>query len=220
MEKIKTEDSIDANIYVIRSAKPTRNYLFVFHEWWGLNDYMKRESDDLQKALGDVNVIALDLYDGKIAQDAKTAGEYVQQMKSERGVAIINAAVKYVGSDAKIATIGWCFGGSWSLESTFLEGKQAVGCVIYYGMPEKDIARLKTLQCNVLGIFGTLDSYVTPKVVEEFQKNMKAANKTLEVHNYKAVHAFANPSNPKYDKEKSEDAHKHAVAFLKKSFGL
>jgi carboxymethylenebutenolidase len=98
--------------------------------------------------------------------------------------------------------------------------KQAEGCIMYYGMPEKDIAKLKTLHCDVLGIFGTQDGFITPKIVEEFQQNMKKAKKNLEVHNYDAVHAFANPSNPKYDKEKADDAHVKAVAFLKAKLRL
>jgi carboxymethylenebutenolidase len=35
--------------------------------------------------------------------------------------------------------------------------------------------------------------------------------------NYNADHAFANPSNPKYNKEYAEDAHKKAVDFIKKN---
>jgi carboxymethylenebutenolidase len=32
------------------------------------------------------------------------------------------------------------------------------------------------------------------------------------------VHAFANPSNPKFNKEYAEDAHEKALAYLKKKF--
>jgi len=40
---------------------------FVFQEWWGLNDNIKREAETLYNDLGNVNVIALDMYDGKVA---------------------------------------------------------------------------------------------------------------------------------------------------------
>lgn len=220
MKKIKTADSVDANIFLVRSSEPTKNFLFLFHEWWGLNDNIKQEARKLQKALPKVNVVAVDLYDGKVTDDPKIAGEYVQQMNPERAASIIKGAIAYAGSGAKIASLGWCFGGGWSLQSALLEEHQAAGCVIYYGMPEKNIERLKTLQCNVLGIFGTQDGSITPEIVKEFENNMKEAKKKLEVRNYNAPHAFANPSNPKYDKTKTEDAYKHTVAFLKKSFGL
>ena len=220
MLTIPASDKKDARIFEVKAANPTNKYLFVFQEWWGLNDYIKLESEKLQKELGDVTVIALDLYDGKIAATPQEASQYVQSVKDKRIQTIIKAAIQHAGKDAKVATLGWCFGGGWSLQSALLLGKQAIGCVIYYGMPEKDVKKLKTLNCDVLGIFGTQDQHISPKVVAQFQKNMKAAKKNLEVHNYDAVHAFANPSNPKYDKIHADDAHAKAMAFLKTKFGL
>jgi carboxymethylenebutenolidase len=220
MKYIPADDSIEARIYEVRAAKPTHNYLFVIHEWWGLNDYIKQESEKLQKELGNVNVIALDLYDGKVASTPDEARQYVQSVQQKRAQTIISAALHYAGKNARIATLGWCFGGGWSMQSALMIGKQAVGCVIYYGMPEKDVERLKTLQCDVIGIFGTQDRNISPEIVAEFQKNMKMAKKNLEVHNYDAVHAFANPSNPKYDKAHADDAHGKVIKFLKAKFGI
>ncbi len=213
--EIPSPDKKAARVFEVLSKQPSKKFLFVVHEWWGLNNYIKQEAENLQKELGDVNVLALDLYDGKVADDPKTASEYVQGVKEKRAQTIIQAAMNYAGKNAKIATIGWCFGGGWSLQASLMLGKQAVGCVMYYGMPEKDLKKLKTLQSDVLGIFGTQDDYISPKVVAEFQANMKKAKKNLDVHTYDAVHAFANPSNPKYDKAKADDAHAIAVAFLK-----
>ena len=45
---------------------------------------------------------------------------------------------------------------------------------------------------------------------------MKAAKKSLEIKAYDADHAFANPSNPKYNSLFAEDAMKNSLAFLKK----
>lgn len=219
MKEIPAPDKMNARIFEVKPAAPTNKYLFVIHEWWGLNDYIKQEAEKIQKELGDVTVIALDLYDAKVAKDPQTAGQYVQQVKEQRAQTIIKAAIQYVGKDARVATLGWCFGGGWSLQSALVLGKQAIGCVVYYGMPEKDVKKLRTLNCDVLGIFATQDGYITPKIVEEFQKNMKTAKKNLAVYNYDAVHAFANPSNPNYDKDKTEDAHAKTIAFLKSKFG-
>lgn len=218
VKEIPAADKIPARIFEVKAAAPTENYLLVIHEWWGLNDYIKQEAEKIQKELGNVTVIALDLYDGKIAADPQTASQYVQQVKEKRAQTIIKAAMQYVGPKARVATLGWCFGGGWSLQGALLLGKQAAGCVIYYGMPEKDVKKLKTLQCDVVGVFATQDGHISPKIVQEFQKNMKAARKNLAVHNYDAVHAFANPSNPKFDKEKADDAHAKVIAFLQEKF--
>ncbi len=212
---LKTTDGTEAKAFEVKADKPTGNVIFMIHEWWGLNEYIQREAEQLQQSLPNVTVIALDLYDGKIAKDRETAGKYMGQVVKARSETIIRAAINYVGQNAKIGTIGWCFGGGWSLQATLLAGKQAEACVIYYGMPETDVVKLKTLHADVLGIFGKQDQWINPKVVAAFENNMKQAGKKLTVKSYDADHAFANPSNPQFDKVATEDAKKIAVEFFK-----
>lgn len=211
----KAADGTTAMGYEIRSKKKSNKWLFVIQEWWGLNDYIKKESETFYKDLGDVNVIALDLYDGKIAATADSAMKLIQSAKTERLESIIKGAIAYAGTDAKIYTVGWCFGGMWSLQSTLLAGKQAAGCVMYYGRPENNIEKLKTLNCDVIGFFGNKDRSPSPEVVNKFEADMQAAGKKLISHKYDAGHGFANPSNPVFNKEAAADAHAKAVAFLK-----
>jgi len=139
----------------------------------------------------------------------------MQAVKTERAAAIIKGAEMYAGPKAQFASVGWCFGGGWSLQSALLGGKQTVGCVMYYGMPEKDVAKLKTLNSDVLGLFAEQDKWINPEVVKQFEKDMAAAGKKVTVKEYPADHAFANPSNPKYNKELAADAHQKALAYLK-----
>ena len=192
----------------------TSYYLFVFHEYWGLNDYIKQESEKLSDDL-DVNVIAVDLYDGKVATTREDAGKYMQAVKTDRAMAIIKGTYAYVGASAKVFTIGWCFGGGWSLQASLAGGAQAVGCVMYYGMPEKDVNKLKTLNCDVIGFFANKDQWITPAVVQQFKTDMAAAGKNITVYQYDADHAFANPSNPIYDKAATLDSYAKAIAFIK-----
>jgi carboxymethylenebutenolidase len=216
----KTPDGKEGRAYLVKSSKPTDKVLFVFHEWWGLNDYIKQEAEKLQGELGDVSVYALDLYDGQIAATVPDAQKLMGEMKEERSKAIIKGAINLVGKKAQIASIGWCMGGAWSLQSALLEGKQAVACVIYYGMPEADVAKLRTLHCSVLGIFALKDGFITPEIVKTFEANMKSLKKDITVYNYDSYHAFANPSNPRHNKEYAEDAHAKSLAYLRqKLFG-
>ncbi|MFA6438222.1 MAG: dienelactone hydrolase family protein [Bacteriovoracaceae bacterium] len=218
VKSIKTVDGIDATIFIVPSVQHSDNYLFVFHEWWGMNDYIKREAEKLQRDLGNITVIVLDLYDGKVAETPDSARIYIRNVNDERSRSIITAAKNYVGSKAKIATLGWCFGGGWSMQAALMLGKQSSGCVIYYGMPEKDVKKLKTLNSDVLGIFATQDNFINPQIVAEFEKNMKTAKKRLTVKNFNAVHAFANPSNPQHNREMSAQANEATILFLKKAF--
>ena len=212
----KAADGSNAMGYEIRSKKKSNKWLFVIQEWWGLNDYIKKESETFFTDLGeDVNVMAIDLYDGKIAATADSAMKLIQAAKTERLESIIKGAIAYAGTDAKIYTVGWCFGGMWSLQSTLLAGKQAAGCVMYYGRPENNIEKLKTLNCDVIGFFGNKDRSPSPEVVNKFEADMQAAGKKLTTHKYDAGHGFANPSNPIFNKEAAADAHAKAVAFIK-----
>lgn len=216
MVSYKCSDGANASGYLLHSAKPSSKYLFVIHEWWGLNDYIKREADRYSAELGpEINVIALDLYDGKVAETPIVAQELMSSVKDDRARAIINGAISFAGTKARIYTIGWCFGGGWSLQAALLAENQAAGCVMYYGMPEKDLTKLKNLNADVLGIFAAKDQWINGEVVKQFQTDMVKAGKTLKVKTYDADHAFANPSNPKFNKVATEDARKNALAFLK-----
>ncbi|HKR04856.1 MAG TPA: dienelactone hydrolase family protein [Bacteroidia bacterium] len=215
MVSILTRDGGKSSAFIVKAENPTNNYVIVIHEWWGLNDYIKQEAEKLQGELVNVNIIAVDLYDAKIATNPEEASKFMGEAKEERIRAIIGGAIDYAGKDARIQTIGWCFGGGWSLQTSIMAGKQGTGCVMYYGMPEKDINKLKSLDAPVLGIFASKDGWITPEVVTRFEKDMKENNKQVTTKSYDADHAFANPSNPKYDKTSADDAHKMAVEFLK-----
>ncbi|GAA3981881.1 dienelactone hydrolase family protein [Mucilaginibacter dorajii] len=211
----KTADGKESTAYLLKAKTPTNNYILVIHEWWGLNDYVKRESEKIYNDLGNVNVIDLDLYDGKVATTPQDAGKLMQAVNEDRAKAIINGALAYAGPKAHIATIGWCFGGGWSLQTGLLAGKKLVGTVMYYGMPEQDVARLKTLNGDVLGNFANKDQWINPKVVGKFDADMKAAGKKLYLHQYDADHGFANPSNPAYSSDATKDAYANTISFFK-----
>jgi carboxymethylenebutenolidase len=213
----KTPDGKDGAGYFIPAKKKSNKYLLVIQEWWGLNDYIRSESDwywdELDK---EANVLALDMYDGKTATTADSASKLVRSVNNERLFNIIKGTIAYAGPDAEISTIGWCFGGAWSLQAAITAGKQGKGCVMFYGRPETNIERLKMLNADVIGFFGNQDKSPSPEMVNAFEKNMQEAGKQLEVHRYEANHGFANPSNPGFNKEATADAKKKAVEFLQK----
>ena len=86
----KTSDGKEGYAYEIKAATPKNNYVLVIHEWWGLNDYIKQESEKIFSTLGNVNVIAIDLYDKKVASVKDSAAKYMQSVNGERAEAIIN----------------------------------------------------------------------------------------------------------------------------------
>jgi carboxymethylenebutenolidase len=216
MIEFGTPDGKKANGYVVKAKKKSDKWLFVYQEWWGLNDHIKRQADVFYNDLGgNVNVLALDMYDGKVAADASEAGKMMQGVVEARLENIVKGGLDYVGKKAKVANVGWCFGGGWSLKSAIIGGKQTVGSVMYYGMPVKDVEKLKTLNCDVLGLFAT-EQWISKEVIEEFAANMKTAGKGINYKIFDAAHAFANPSNPKFDEAKAKEAYGMAIEYLKK----
>jgi carboxymethylenebutenolidase len=215
MVEFSTPDGKKGSAYALLPEEDVKKYLLVIHEWWGLNDHIKREAERLYDSLG-VGVLALDIYDGKVADTREDAGKYMQSVKEERAKAIIQGAIEaYATDNAPVATLGWCFGGGWSLQASILAGEQGAGCVIYYGMPVKEAQALAPLQASILGIFAEKDGWITPEVVTQFENLAKATGKDIEVHQFDADHAFANPSSPRYNEEAAQKANALALNFLR-----
>lgn len=213
-----TADGTDAGGYFIKAKSPTDKWLFVYQEWWGLNDYVRRQADTFYEDLGtDVNVLALDMYDGKVTRDPSKAGKLLRSIPWSRTENIINGGISFAGDNAKIANVGWCYGGGLSLQSGILGGQQTIGTVIYYGMPERDVEKLEMLNGDVLGLFAT-EERISKEVIEEFAANMKKAGKELDYKIFDAVHGFANPSNPRYDETATREAYGMALEYLKEKF--
>jgi carboxymethylenebutenolidase len=206
--------------YLVPAKKGNRNGILMFHEWWGLNDNVKQEAERLHNELG-AAVLAVDMYDGKMTTDPAEAGKLMQGMNQQRGNSIVRGAIKALegplGHSKGLGTIGWCFGGGWSHRAAIEGGPDVKACVIYYGMPSTDPADLKKLKAPVLMFWGTQDGFINAKVVSGFEQAMKKAGKPLKTHSFNAVHAFANPSNPKYDKAAAATSHTEALAFFRKN---
>jgi carboxymethylenebutenolidase len=215
MIQFDAADGKQASAYFIPAKKQSKKWLIVIQEWWGLNDHIKLESDKYYSALGDMNVIAVDMYDGKVAATPDSAMKLMRGADMGRMAAIIQGAIKKAGADASIYSVGWCFGGMWSLQTAILAGPQAKGSVMYYGRPESNMEKLKSIKCDIIGFFGNQDQAPSPAMVNEFEKNMKEAGKNLSVNRYEANHGFANPSNPSFNPTATADAYAKSIAFLK-----
>ncbi len=195
--------------------------LVVIHEWWGLNDNIKQTAERL--AAEGYATLAVDLYDGKVAEVPKEAMQLSQGLMKTPEPAEKNLVAAYeyleqaVGSP-RIGVIGWCMGGRWSLKTALLLPEQIDASVIYYGNLTDDEAQLATLNMPILGLFGASDPIVKVESVRKFRTTMRRLNKSASVHVYPdANHGFANPSGQAYDAVAAEDAWQRTVAFLQEN---
>jgi carboxymethylenebutenolidase len=215
MQAIRSADGVTASFYDVASADGSKGRtILMFHEWWGLNDHIKREADRLADALGHTRVIAVDLYDGMIATTRSDAATLMQENDEARSTAIVNAIITSLPPGEKIGTIGWCFGGGWSHRATLLAGQRAAACVIYYGMPEQDRNALMANNAPVLFIHADQDKWITPAIVGEYESTMKTLGKSITVVPFNADHAFANPSGKNFDSDATATAWKASVEFF------
>lgn len=197
--------------------------VLLFPEWWGLNDQIKSVAAEYAK-LGYV-AIAVDLYDGQVATDRNTALKLMRAAMSKIGDGIETSAAwvdwarKNNRVDGKVGTVGWCFGGAWSLNASIARPVDAT--VIYYGNVTRPVDQLKKLKGPVMGHFGTKDKNINKKMVDGFEANMKAAGKAgdLQVFWYDADHAFANPSGGRYNEPAAKQSWARTQEFFKKNLG-
>jgi carboxymethylenebutenolidase len=220
MLSFETLDGNAGRAYYVPSQEATSKVLIIFHEWWGLNDYIRREADRWQDSLGAVDVYAIDLYDGKVAVTQEQASKLASSLDKRRTDVLIKGLLAKSGRDNIIATLGWCLGGGYAFRSSVLAEKQAAGCVMYYGFPEKDVKSITPLQCDVLYIRASQDAFITQAMITPFVEQVKQTGKAISVETYNAAHAFANPSNPKFDGVAATDAQQKALAFIRSHLAL
>ncbi len=191
--------------------------VILIHEWWGLNDNIRNTAHDLAKE-GFV-VLAVDLYDGKVAEVADDARIYATEARNnpEKSINHLKSAVEFLRQNSyvsgKVASFGYCFGGGMSMQLALNDDLDAT--VIYYGSLETDETKLSSIGWPVLGVFGEEDTSITPDSVRQFNKSINSLGINNEIYLYDGVgHAFANPSNPGHDPEKTKDAWEKTVSFL------
>jgi len=116
-------------------------------------------------------------------------------------------------STGKVGSVGWCFGGGWSLNTALATDIDAA--VIYYGNVKKTPEQVATLNAPLMGHFGTLDKNINKEMVDGFEESLRIAGKTdYEFFWYDADHAFANPTGGRYDSEDAMLAWKRTQAFF------
>jgi carboxymethylenebutenolidase len=194
--------------------------LIVIHEWWGLNDNIRAMT---RRLAGEGYVaLAVDLYGGKTADDPAAARQLMVAVGDSPATAQGNLrqAFEYLEREhdaPRVASIGWCFGGGWSLRTALLLPDRLDAAVIFYGRVVTDRAQLDTLQMPILGIFGGKDRGIPMTDVKIFEGTLSALGKDATILVFPdADHAFANPSGRNWDPKAAAQAWRDTVEFLKK----
>lgn len=192
--------------------------VIMIHEWWGLNDHIRAMADVL--AAEGYIVFAVDLFGGQIATTPDEARALMVEVLEDPEPANRNmrAAYEFVSKTAgapRIATIGWRFGGQWSLNAAQLFLDDLDACVIFYGRVTADEDKLRPISSPILGLFAAKDRSIKVESVEAFDEALNHLRKNYEIKIYPGVGSgFSNLTSPNFDDTAAADAWLRTLQFL------
>ena len=195
-----TVDSLRMQSYVVydENVEGKRPAVLVVHEWWGLNDYVKRRANMLAE-MGYV-AMAVDMYgNGRMGNDPGAAQALAMPFYQNPAMAkkhfdmALEELKKNPNVDpSKIAGIGYCFGGGMLLNFARM-GEPLNGVVSFHGSllgtpADKNLTKAEILVCH-----GEKDDFVNAEVAP-FKKQMDSIGKSYTFKSYPgATHSFTNP---------------------------
>lgn len=178
-----------------------RPAVLVVHEWWGRGTHSDGSAAELAK-LGYVG-FAVDMYgEGRSTTNPEEAGAWAKSVRGDtavlrrRIVAAMDVLRAMPDVDiTRVACIGFCFGGTVSLESAWA-GFDLRGVVSFHGsLTTPQASEAGSVKAAVLVLHGADDALVSPESISAFQASMREHRIDWEFDSYGgAVHSFTNPA--------------------------
>jgi carboxymethylenebutenolidase len=209
-----------ASGYLARPAQPGHRVpgVVVIQEWWGLVPHIERVADRFA-AEGFV-ALAPDLYHGKQAKSPDEAGKMMMSLRIDQAARDLAGAISSLtaldGVNGRVGTVGFCMGGALSLYAA-CQNPDVGACVVFYGGHPNVRPDLAALRAPVLGIYAGKDTFVTPEVVADLDRQLTALGKRHTFHTYPdQPHAFFNDTRPEvHDPGAAADAWNKTITFLR-----
>jgi dienelactone hydrolase len=205
--------------------------VLVFHEWWGLNDFARRQADAL--AAKGYRVLAADMYGrGVQTHDAAEAGSLAGAVRGKdlfrtRAEGALEALMKQPNVDpARIGAVGYCFGGTTALELAY-SGAPVKGVVSVHGGLTAPRETDQHIRSAILVLTGAADPYVKREEIVAFQDGMERTGADWTMITFGgAMHGFSNPEASRhempgvaFDARVAERAWQDTLAFLTRALG-
>lgn len=198
--------------------------VLIVHDWNGQDDYERGRAKQIAE-LGYIG-FAIDVYGrGVRPTNAQESGKQAMTYYADNALfrrrltAAYEQAKKLPGADPnRIAVMGYCFGGSGSLELA-RSGANLVGAVSFHGgLSTSNPAKPGVVKCPILVLHGAADPVVPKAQVDAFAKEMNDAKVKWSMVSYPgAVHAFTVPG-PNYQEEADKKSWEEMRKFFLKVF--
>jgi dienelactone hydrolase len=174
--------------------------VLMVHEAWGLGDHVKERCGRLAE-LGYV-ALAVDMFgDAKRPATSEEGMQWTRALRADvpllrgRIAAAYQALLKCPQVDhARVAVIGYCFGGTTALELA-RSGARVAGVVSFHGgLATTHPAEPDTIAAKILVCTGADDPFIPPSQIQAFVDEMTRAGADFQVITYGATqHSFTNP---------------------------
>jgi len=208
-----------------------RPSVLIVHQWTGVSDNEKMRARMLAE-LG-YNVFVADVYGKGIRPQPPESGKEAGKYKSNRpllrervkaGLAVLSKDART--DTAKIACIGYCFGGTAAIELG-RSGAPVKGIVSFHGgLDSPTPADGKKIKGKVLALHGADDPFVPAKDLAAFEQEMKDSGVDYKLVQYPgAVHSFTqvsagndNSKGAAYNEAADKASWEEMKAFFKRIF--
>jgi carboxymethylenebutenolidase len=213
---IMARDGHEFQAWLAAAPGRPRGAVVVLQEIFGLNSHIRAVTDGF--AAEGYTAIAPSLFDrirrgiqlGYTQADMQQGAGYRAQLKSEETLKDVAAAAAVVKNSGRIATVGYCWGGTLSyLAATQLP----LACaVVYYG---KLTAHLEQKpRCPVMYHYGATDQSIPPEDVVQVRA---AARDPALVYVYEgAGHGFNCDQRASFNPEAAALARRRTLEFLER----
>ncbi len=213
--------------------------VILIHEIWGLNANIRSIADRIAEEGFDV--LAPDLMTGsgfagsldpqmlKDMNDPAKRNEAQKKLRAifapmhspqfaKKTIARLKACRDFLGKGRNVATVGFCFGGTYSFACACELPLSAA--VVFYGRPPEPLSKVKDIGCPVMAFYGEKDTNILDSL-PALEAEMRKRGKVFLPTTYKGCgHAFFNDTNKEmYNRKAADDSWKRMIAFLKERMG-
>lgn len=214
--ELSASDGHRLSAYISHPTDAPRGGIVVMQEIFGVNRHICAVTD--QYAAAGFTAIAPALFDRVERNvdvpytDGPKGYKYVQQLKNEKVMLDVQAAINRLNAAGKVGVVGYCWGGTMAyLAAARLK---VAAAVVYYGGGIDQYLAEKP-RCPILFHFGEKDMHIPLSTVEKVKEELPEGT----LYTYPAGHGFNCTDRESYDPASAKLALKRSVDFFHQHVG-
>lgn len=219
LKKIKyTDESVihEAEVIILKQNAPS---VLILPAWMGIDDEARTAAKDLAKE--GYNVLIADVYGSTDTPNDMEAAKKISSFYKENPEKYrhkieiaVNEFIKLGANKNNTAVIGYCFGGTGTLEAA-RGNMNFKGIVSIHGGLKKVDTTYNIIKPKVLVIHPAEDASVSKQDIDLFMDEMRKGNADWQFFYYgNSKHTFTNPQSKDYNALMTKRAWKHVKLFL------